>query len=455
MPSLKQTLPSIPRTMKALYFFPHAFYPTKTGAHVRAVQTLSSLNRIGVETHVVTLSDRTYPWSTSGRNAVGKFLATSNSQYAAPQKASVATDTRRLSKPHPNLDLIEKPEIKRAPLGELFHGDNNHRGKFLPDYFGEIESPMRTWIQETVTRRKIDVIFMPYPVYSGLVPRGPEIRRVMELYDMWTINAALQSSLENGFNRGQVPGKHSMIEDSAVLDLCYLPNLKVKASPFETHIVSMFPSAIAISRHDEKMLQTLGIPNVERIPVMVSVPSRSSPCLGRASLALGPNLLNTQGLAHFCHRILPQIIPVLPDFSCDLFGTVPMVERINLGPHIVNRGFVPDFGEAMCEAGFFINPVFSGTGMQIKTVETMAYGLPPVCYAAIAEDAGVRHLETGWVANDEKEFAEGVIALSKDESLRKRLGQAARDHVRNAMSESELDSTLGRFIAKVMALPPD
>ncbi len=419
--------------MKILYFFPHAIYPTKTGAHVRAIQTLSSLSRLGEEVHLATFRNPSYPWTASPKNAVGRFLCRSINQV-------------------PRGLPWEPPSIKPAPMRLLFERQKND---YLPDYFGYTGGAAREWIQSLITRWEIDTIIIPYPVYSGLIPQTGKIRRVLELYDLWTLNSNMQAELQKGFKVESYVDRdgNEFITDSEALDPDFLERKNVKVSPFEKHVISLFPSAIALSHQDETLLKVMGPKNISRIPVMIGIPSTFSRGEGRPCMALGPNLLNLQGLAHFCHRILPKIVSTWPDFHCDLYGTVPMLGKVALGDHIINQGFAPDFAAVMEKAGFFINPVFSGTGMQIKTIEAMSYGLAPVCHARIAKDAGIIHLENGWVAQDETEFAEGVLILSKDEVLRKKLGCNARATIASSMSESQLDSLLEAFMAKARSLP--
>ena len=109
---------------------------------------------------------------------------------------------------------------------------------------------------------------------------------------------------------------------------------------------------------------------------------------------------------------------------------------------------------ALSSSGYFINLVFSGTGMQIKTVEAMAHGLAVVCYDNVAESAGIRHGETGMVATNEQEFADEVVCLHSDTSLRKRLGLNAREYVRGNLSEKVLDEKLGNFMNRVVGKNP-
>src|SRR4029077_8334459 len=142
----------------------------------------------------------------------------------------------------------------------------------------------------------------------------------------------------------------------------------------------------------------LGIKVVENIPVMMDPCETPADYSAGPFLVLRPNYVNLQGLLHFVHCILPCIRRETDSFACKLFGSFPHESELDLGSDFSVEGFVPDISMALSSSGYFINPVFSGTGMKIKTIEAMAHGLAVVCYDNVAESAGIRHGETGMVA---------------------------------------------------------
>ncbi|RJP31360.1 MAG: glycosyltransferase [Candidatus Omnitrophota bacterium] len=81
-----------------------------------------------------------------------------------------------------------------------------------------------------------------------------------------------------------------------------------------------------------------------------------------------------------------------------------------------------------------------------KLFEYMAAGLPVVA-SAVGEAAHVlRHLESGYLADHEREFAEGMIRLSQNPSLRKQWGQAARNDVEKNYALPVLGENLFLFL---------
>ncbi len=82
-------------------------------------------------------------------------------------------------------------------------------------------------------------------------------------------------------------------------------------------------------------------------------------------------------------------------------------------------------------ACFAINPVFGGTGQQIKTLEAMAHGLPVVILREPARESPVRHGENGFVAENEQAFAEYCVRLWTDRELCRKMGTLARETIKN------------------------
>jgi glycosyltransferase involved in cell wall biosynthesis len=133
-----------------------------------------------------------------------------------------------------------------------------------------------------------------------------------------------------------------------------------------------------------------------------------------------------------------------PDFQLDVTGTFNYAPRLTKG--ITYKGFVDNLQEVYENAGFFICPVFGGTGQQVKIVEAMAHGLPVVALKDAADKSPLRHEENGYIADTEDEFAEYVVRLWQDRSLCRRLGQEARTTVAKEFSRERLVSGLAALL---------
>jgi glycosyltransferase involved in cell wall biosynthesis len=84
------------------------------------------------------------------------------------------------------------------------------------------------------------------------------------------------------------------------------------------------------------------------------------------------------------------------------------------------------------EADIFLSPIKTGTGIKTKTLEAMANGKPII---------GFRNSFRG-VADSNEEFAQLFETLVNDEAMRRRLGEAAREFIREKFNPATLGSQL-------------
>jgi glycosyltransferase involved in cell wall biosynthesis len=138
------------------------------------------------------------------------------------------------------------------------------------------------------------------------------------------------------------------------------------------------------------------------------------------------NPINVQAARYFIDEILPPILKARPDFRLHLVGDV--CSGVEDAPALVKHGRLEALGDAFAVAPLAINPVLSGTGLNIKLIDSLAHGAP-----MITTETGARGLPGDLrtavaVIPDEKPqaFAEAVLALLADPALRRRMAEQAR-----------------------------
>ncbi len=332
----------------------------------------------------------------------------------------------------------------RAKL--LEEGHPHQSGSSFPDYFDRVDETMKKWMRNAVAHSGADVVVVPYPSYRAILPDSSKAVGVLELYDTDILNWDMQLELLNSLTDKDRAFK-PLSSEAVCLQRSFLPSVGLEITPQEAHCINSFQAAIALTESDHSMLHRLGHTITTCIPIMTEVvqdmPDYSG---GQPCMMLGPNYFNLQGLLHFNSRIMPHLSKSATNVEIDLYGSVPYGSNIKLDERIKNRGFVPDISASLLQSCFFINPVFSGTGMQIKTVEAMAHGLAVVCYEEIAEAAGVRHRENGYVAKNEVDFASGIALLSDDRQIAEQWGMAAKNHIASNLSQNVLDQRMNTFL---------
>src|SRR5690606_22404281 len=95
------------------------------------------------------------------------------------------------------------------------------------------------------------------------------------------------------------------------------------------------------------------------------------------------NAINIEGVQTFVRDTWPLVKREIPDARLLLAGAVSKADLAGEG--IVRLGFVEDLRTAYKQADVVINPVQHSTGLNIKSIEALGYGMP-----FVSTSAGVR-----------------------------------------------------------------
>jgi len=145
-----------------------------------------------------------------------------------------------------------------------------------------------------------------------------------------------------------------------------------------------------------------------------------------AIIVASSNPINVAAVNFFNQQVLPKVRHQLADFSVLLAGDV--CEHVVDASGAVKLGRVGDLSSAYERAAVAVNPVQSGTGLCIKSLEAMALGIP-----LVTTDSGARGLEahTGrafiCVGNEDADaMAKAILRLLQDEAATDTLAREAR-----------------------------
>jgi glycosyltransferase involved in cell wall biosynthesis len=126
--------------------------------------------------------------------------------------------------------------------------------------------------------------------------------------------------------------------------------------------------------------------------------------------------------------IIRQIAPGLPDFKFLLAGEISRAFVSAKLP--ANIKFLGKVNEEQLDlvlraADIAINPMFDGSGVNIKMLDYLAYGLP-----IVTTECGARGIETGgqevMIVASPADFPEAIRKLNADLGLKARLAEAGR-----------------------------
>jgi sugar transferase (PEP-CTERM/EpsH1 system associated) len=137
---------------------------------------------------------------------------------------------------------------------------------------------------------------------------------------------------------------------------------------------------------------------------------------------------NIDGVVWFTKEVLPLIKKEIPNVQFYIVGSNPAREVIELSGNngATVTGYVPDTREYLNRATVVVVPLRIARGIQNKILEAMAMGIPvvatPQAFEGIEAQPG-RDLVLG---DNAEKFAESVIKLMEEVSLRKSFGDNAR-----------------------------
>lgn len=140
---------------------------------------------------------------------------------------------------------------------------------------------------------------------------------------------------------------------------------------------------------------------------------------------------NPHAVLYFTKKILPEIEKIYQDpFEFKIIGANTPSWMFKLqNEKIKVLGEVEDIRPYFSESKVFVAPLKFGTGIKVKIIEAMALGVPVVTTSIGVQGINVKNGVHLFVEDDPKNFAKYVVELLKNEDLRERIAENARNYV--------------------------
>jgi glycosyltransferase involved in cell wall biosynthesis len=139
---------------------------------------------------------------------------------------------------------------------------------------------------------------------------------------------------------------------------------------------------------------------------------------------------NVEGIHFLLDEVWPRLLAVRPRLRAIIIGRNPpasLAEKIRArGLNVTLTGFVDDIRPYVAAANVYVIPLFVGSGTRIKAFEAMAMGRPVVSTTLGIEGLDVTDRENFLRADDAETFADAILALLNNASMRARIAEAAR-----------------------------
>ncbi len=139
---------------------------------------------------------------------------------------------------------------------------------------------------------------------------------------------------------------------------------------------------------------------------------------------------NIEGLLWFVENCWPSIREKYPDWTFKIAGrnAVPKVLSIE-ADGIEFLGEIPDAAEFYKQGSIMVVPLFSGSGMRVKIIESMACGTPVVTTSQGIEGIDLTKDESYLLAEGQNQFIDAISSLIEDEKKRNLIAENARKFV--------------------------
>jgi glycosyltransferase involved in cell wall biosynthesis len=161
-----------------------------------------------------------------------------------------------------------------------------------------------------------------------------------------------------------------------------------------------------------------------------------------ALVAGSANPINLDGLQNFVGEVWPGVVARVPKARLLVAG--PLSDNAPDAPGLIRLGTLPEIVTAYRQADLAINPVRMGTGLNIKSIEALGFGLP-----LVTTPSGARGLEAAEGRGMKscvgvREMQDAIVELLGDETARRDLGQRALAFARewNTRTVAELAKLL-------------
>ncbi len=137
-------------------------------------------------------------------------------------------------------------------------------------------------------------------------------------------------------------------------------------------------------------------------------------------------LPNHHGVTYFLDEIFPLILEREPDARVMIVGAFPPKKLLRrASANVIVTGWVDDVRPYFLRGQVFIIPLLIGGGIRGKALEAMAMRRPIVTTTIGCEGINLKHEESALFADTPREFADAVVRLFNDPTLRARLAENA------------------------------
>ena len=236
----------------------------------------------------------------------------------------------------------------------------------------------------------------------------------------------------------------------------YLHHLFVTLEKYEKTILNHFDGILPITEKDAGFFKYHSHKPVKTIPFGVNIenyPVQDSPPVEHALFHIGAMNWkpNEEGIRWFLKNVWPRIHPQFPDLKLYLAGRAMPRWLLDLKQtNISVLGEVPDARAFILSKSIAIAPLFSGSGVRIKIIESMSLGKTVISTKTGAEGIDYTAGKNIIIADTADEFATAIEKLYNNRNEAVRIGKNARRLMEEKHENQKIIQQLQAFYQEIL-----
>ncbi|MFD0933336.1 glycosyltransferase [Psychroflexus salinarum] len=298
------------------------------------------------------------------------------------------------------------------------------------EYYNELPSEREIKFLKGISKSEYDIVFVDYFFLAESLELFSGIKAIIT-HDVWHQH-------------------YSVGKNNSYFGLLTLEE--------EKRLLNMADLVIAISKRDRLIFENLPLTDAKVIDLYPVIKPRriineefiTQKVESNTIIFVGSNYRpNVYGLEWFLDQVWPLLYPRENNVRLKVIGNVKKYIRpefLDFDDHIEFLGFVEDLSIHYDEAKLAITPLREGSGVKIKSIEAIEYGLPIISTSVGAQ--GLDHFAGSGIKIEDSpsSFAKSILDLFKDPSCLRyeltSLNNARDTAIENQKDLSELKAIL-------------
>ena len=236
----------------------------------------------------------------------------------------------------------------------------------------------------------------------------------------------------------------------------YLKHLFTTLESYEKAVLNHFDGILPITEKDAGFFQKYCRKPVKTIPFGVNLenyPLQDNPQPENALFHIGAMnwMPNEEGIRWFLKEVWPEVHKKYPGLKLYLAGRAMPQWLLNLNEeNVMVLGEVPDAREFILSKSISIAPLFSGSGVRIKIIESMSLGKAVIATKTGAEGIEYTHDENILLADTSEDFTSAIARLYENPGEAVRLGKNARSLIEAKHDNRKIIGQLEGFYREIL-----